>query len=280
MGGTFAAPARRSVRADLVYTAVGQDVPVLFVEVDNGTEGPPILADKIARYREFFTRRVTVSGRGTTGQQDTLLWRTVWPDPGRDGHPPLALVFTKTMGEEPMRARMRQIAELSTEHWAGTWRAAYQQGEERDGYRDYGQALPVLATTLARLTAHGPCGPIWWRYGHRGWQTLADALDNPDDYRAYRVRDDARRAAEKTRQERENARRQHEAQERAAKAARLETLRWLCPSCDERPYPAPGLVTGGPCGRCIETERVRAEEEAYWDEQKRAQRLFNWPGRK
>ncbi|MEU8893765.1 replication-relaxation family protein [Streptomyces sp. NPDC048442] len=50
-GGTFAAPARGSVRADLVYSAVGQDVPVL--EVDNGTEGPPILADKLRRYQEF-----------------------------------------------------------------------------------------------------------------------------------------------------------------------------------------------------------------------------------
>ncbi|MGP3633503.1 replication-relaxation family protein [Streptomyces sp. 24-1644] len=74
VGGTFTSPARGSVRADLVFAAPGHpQVPLLFAEVDNGTEGPPILADKIDRYRKFFARKVT------TGSRETLLWRTVWP---------------------------------------------------------------------------------------------------------------------------------------------------------------------------------------------------------
>lgn len=48
-------------------------MPLLFVEVDNGTESPPIVADKIDRYRKFFARRVDLNGRPIP------LWRIVWP---------------------------------------------------------------------------------------------------------------------------------------------------------------------------------------------------------
>ncbi|MEU8893764.1 hypothetical protein [Streptomyces sp. NPDC048442] len=41
---------------------------------------------------------MTVSGKGTAGQQDRLLWQSVWPETGREGHPPVALVFTKPHG--------------------------------------------------------------------------------------------------------------------------------------------------------------------------------------
>jgi hypothetical protein len=76
--------------------------------------------------------------------------------------------------------------------------------------------LPLLATTLRLLAAHGPHGPVWWRYGYKSWQPLVEALDNPDDYRAYSVRDEARRKA----QEAEYERRQREREERSGPASR------------------------------------------------------------
>lgn len=82
VGGTFLAPARGSLRADMVFASPGHDVPLLFVEVDNGTEGPPVVADKIERYRRFFARRIPT---GTGDGREVALWRTVWPDSPRAG---------------------------------------------------------------------------------------------------------------------------------------------------------------------------------------------------
>ncbi|MEU8893763.1 hypothetical protein [Streptomyces sp. NPDC048442] len=64
------------------------------------------------------------------------------------------------MGDEPMRERMDEIARLSSAYWGGTWHGDYHQGQERDGYRDYDRAVPVLATTLPRLAAQEPHGPL------------------------------------------------------------------------------------------------------------------------
>ncbi|MGW7672787.1 hypothetical protein ACWGJX_37685 [Streptomyces sp. NPDC054775] len=75
---------------------------------------------------------------------------------------------------------------------------------------------------------------MWWRYGHTAWQTLVEALDNPDDYRAYSVRDEARRQA----QEAEYERRQREWEE---ERARLEAGKWVCPACER-------YVCTGPTG--------------------------------
>jgi hypothetical protein len=62
VAGTFLSPARGSLRADMVFALPGHAVvPLLFVEVDNGTEGPPVVADKIARYARFFARRVSLN---------------------------------------------------------------------------------------------------------------------------------------------------------------------------------------------------------------------------
>jgi hypothetical protein len=43
--------------------------------------------------------------------------------------------------------------------------------------------VPLLTATVRLLAAHGRHEPVWWRYEHNAWQTPADALDNPDDYR-------------------------------------------------------------------------------------------------
>ncbi|MFF3558397.1 replication-relaxation family protein [Streptomyces tsukubensis] len=254
-GGTFLTPARGSLRADMVFAAPGHDtVPLLFVEVDNGTEGPPVVADKIERYRRFFARQVPT---GTGNGRDVALWRTVWPDTGRDGFPPVALVFTKDVGKVAMQNRMREVGALAREHWRGEWNGdSPTPGNERpDGYRDYKTAVPLLATTLKQLAAHGPHGPVWWRYGHPTWQPLTDALDNPDDYRAWAARDEARRAAREA--EHERARREHAERRRA-----LEAAKWTCPTCSRTVYPEDGLTSGGECGPCLSYRRRAAAEAA------------------
>ncbi|MFE2562136.1 replication-relaxation family protein [Streptomyces sp. NPDC059352] len=255
-GGTFLAPARGSLRADMVFASPGHEaVPLLFVEVDNGTEGPPIVADKIERYRRFFARRVST---GTGNGREVPLWRTVWPDSPRDGYPPVALVFTKNVGKLAMQTRMREVGALAREHWRGEWHAdshAPEDGSRPDGYRDYKGTVPLLATTLRLLAAHGPHGPVWWRYGHKTWQPLTDALDNPDDYRAYAVRDEARRKAREA--EAERVRREREAERR-----RLEAAKWVCPTCQRQVYPEAGLTTGGECRPCQNYRRRAAAEAA------------------
>ncbi|MFD5573633.1 hypothetical protein [Streptomyces cadmiisoli] len=57
-----------------------------------------------------------------------------------------------------MQTRMREIGDLSCAHWRGTWNTdSYaREGERPDGYRDYDDTVPLLATTLRRLVAHGP----------------------------------------------------------------------------------------------------------------------------
>ncbi|WP_105974942.1 replication-relaxation family protein [Streptomyces geranii] len=247
-GGTFLAPARGSLRADMVFASPGHDLaPLMFVEVDNGTEGPPIVADKIERYVRFFARRVTLAGR------EVPLWRTVWPAPARKGYPPVALVFTKDVGTVAMRTRMHEVGQLARGHWRGEWNGdGYApEGQKPDGYRDYDRTVPLLATTLRQLAAHGPHGPVWWRYGHSTWQSLEDALDNPDDFRAYSVRDDARRAAQEA--ERERAQR-----EQAEHRRRLEAGKWVCPTCERYVYPEDGLTPGGECRPCLNYRRRTA----------------------
>ncbi|MFH9016714.1 hypothetical protein ACH4C6_36310 [Streptomyces sp. NPDC017943] len=92
---------------------------------------------------------------------------------------------------------MSEVGQLTREHWRGEWNGDYAaEGERPDSYRDYKGTVPLLATTLRLLAAHGPHGPVWWRYGPTSWQPLVEALDNPDDYRAYSVRDEARRKAQ------------------------------------------------------------------------------------
>ncbi|MFE3864849.1 replication-relaxation family protein [Streptomyces goshikiensis] len=279
--GSFAAPGRGSVRADMVFAVPHTKLPLLFVEVDNGTEGPPILAEKIARYRRFLGRSVVQAGR------DVVLWRTVWSAPTRDAHPPLAIVFTKKMGPAAMEARMREVARLSEREWRGHWSTGgYDPDERRDGYRDYTVTVPVIVTVLELLELlerEGPRGRIWWRYGREGWETLADALANPDDHSAYSVREDRRRAADEAERRREEQERQEERRCREA-AARP------CPSCGRKVYPADAAgawdtaaVPGGLCGVCrhqadrdAEQARQDAEEQASLERERRANGWLGW----
>ncbi|WP_406410267.1 replication-relaxation family protein [Streptomyces sp. NBC_01614] len=275
VAGTFTAPGRGSLRADAVLTAPEDGVPVLFVEVDNHTEPPAQVADKIARYRRFFLRTAK-DHRG----REVSLWSTLWEDSGRGGFPPVALVFTKPVGPRIMQERIGEVGRLSQDHWRGRWHTDYSSGEgERDGYRDYDGTVPVLATTLALLADKGPRGPVWWRYGHDAVETLDQALDNPDDHRAYQLRAEQRRAA---RQADEDARQLQREEERRARGA----SKWPCPSCGNDVYPDPeaGLVPGSsecfPCrsrrARLAQEAQERAEAEAEGQRARRRDGPFGW----
>jgi hypothetical protein len=52
---------------------------------------------------------------------------------------------------------------------------------------DYGQAVPVLVTTLEQLKEHGADAAVW-RLGRTGEQTLTAALDNSDGDALFRRR--------------------------------------------------------------------------------------------
>lgn len=136
-------------------------------------------------------------------------------------------------------------------------------------------------TVLDRLERRGPHGPIWWRCGRKpALQTLADALDNPNDVRAYDVREEARRAAQEAKYVREREEYQEERRRREAAA-------WPCPECGRQVYPAGtddgwsenNAVQRGLCRICQsaadEAARRRAAEEQDGDGKRRR----GWFGR-
>lgn len=293
-GGTFTTPAKGSLRADAVYALPGEEVPLLFVEVDNGTETRAEVADKLTRYAKFFAR--TDKLRPELGdRKPRRLWRTVWtaPDDSTPGwgqsHPPVAIVFTKNMGPEAMEACLRGIADLSAPVWRGTWHGGFGKDGDKDGYRTFEDAIPVVVCRLDRLQAEGPHGPIWWRYGRqRGGQALVDALDNtnrPDTLAAYQAREDQRRVERQAREAAEKV---------AAERARAASC-WPCPGCGKAVYPDKwGRVRGSVCSKCEwaaqaaehqaqeEAERAAelAADQAEYERQRRADGWLGWlPGR-
>ncbi|MFI5868361.1 replication-relaxation family protein [Streptomyces sp. NPDC051546] len=292
-GGTFTTPAKGSLRADAVYALPGEAVPLLFVEVDNGTETRAEVADKLVRYAKFFAR--TEKPRPDQGdRKPRRLWRTVWTAPENEPgwgqpdsqpHPPVAIVFTKNMGPEAMEACLRGIADLSAPVWRGTWNGLPGKDGDKDGYRTFGDAIPVVVCRLDRLQAEGPHGPIWWRYGRqRGGESLVAALDDanrPDSLAAYQARE----------KERRREREQREAAEKvAAERARAASC-WACPSCGRAVYPDKwGRVRGSVCSKCewaaqaaehqAQEEAEKAAEQAEYERQRRADGWLGWlPGR-
>ncbi|WP_328665186.1 hypothetical protein [Streptomyces sp. NBC_00328] len=130
---------------------------------------------------------------------------------------------------------MNTVLEQTRLVWSGEYHADRGYGlEEKDGYYDYPDAIPVLFTTLERLQAGGPRGRVWWRCGHGRWETLSDALANPADHTAWHVRDEQRRLRHK---ETEQARQQEWAAQRE---------RWA-PEPAPDPEPEPVIA---PCERC------------------------------
>ncbi|MFJ8510800.1 replication-relaxation family protein [Streptomyces avermitilis] len=185
-----AARTRAGVRADAVLHAPEADLPVLLVEVDRGTESDDVLAAKFEKYRRFFR----LKGKDHRGH-DVPLWRSLYPSTGREGHPPLVVVFDlgTRLGEQALKNRMNRVMDLAREHWSGNYKNTGSHNQAPDGYYDYSDAIPLLFTTLERLQTHGPHADVWWRCGHDQWQALPDALANPQDLEAWHQRDEHRR---------------------------------------------------------------------------------------
>ncbi|RKE16775.1 hypothetical protein BX266_0001 [Streptomyces sp. TLI_171] len=121
-------------------------------------------------------------------------WRRTWPGHTRPGYPPVALVVTDA-GPVALAGRQQAVADLSADCWRGQWCRAVRDYND-DGWREYDDALPIIATTLELLADHGPMGPVWWRFGRRGRPSLTEALENPNDRAAYDLRQAARQAEE------------------------------------------------------------------------------------
>ncbi|MDQ1033609.1 hypothetical protein QFZ75_000025 [Streptomyces sp. V3I8] len=236
---------RASVQSDAVLHAPEAGVPVLLFEVDNCTESADVLAAKFDRYRRFF-RHQTKDHRG----RELPVWRTLFPPTSREGHPPIAVVFNPGIrtGEQALKNRMNRVLDLTREIWSGRWESMGSHGSEpADGYRDYSDAIPLLITTLPRLQQHGPLGEVWWRCGHRRWETPTDALANPDDHDAWAHRDAERqrRRQEQQEQERERARQQAPESGWGQKRETWQTQ----DDQDDKGAPAPALP-GPRCERC------------------------------
>lgn len=89
---------------------------MLLVEVDNCTESPERLAAKFDRYRDYF-RRKAKDARG----REVPVWRTLYPPTGREGHPPIAVVFNPGIrtGEQALKNRMNRVLDLTRDVWSG-----------------------------------------------------------------------------------------------------------------------------------------------------------------
>ncbi|MDH6521831.1 hypothetical protein M2163_001176 [Streptomyces sp. SAI-135] len=226
---------RSTVQTDAVLLAPDAGVPVLMVEVDNCTESPERLAAKFDRYRDYF-RRTTKDARG----RQIPAWRSLYPPTGREGHPPVVVVFNPGVraGQEALKNRMNRVLDLTRDVWSGRYENMGGSLSERDSYQNYTDAIPLVFTTLPRLQKDGPLGAVWWRCGHRQWETLTDALANPDGVEAWQARDSERR---RERQERER-------QEREQAQARSPWTTTTTPA--PVPTPAPVVEPPAPCARC------------------------------
>ncbi|SHN38327.1 replication-relaxation family protein [Actinacidiphila paucisporea] len=212
---------KRNVRSDAVFQDKAAGVPLLMVEVDRATEPAHVLADKVGSYADLYARRVRPpgmpsTGRGTIGDLNTVpFWETLYPRTGLPGWPPLAIVLTGA-GPTALDNRMRAVAQLSREFWAGTEHADYgyraTAPEDGDFYLDFTAKVPLVITTLDLLQQHGPMGPVWFRVAqYRGTQPepLLQALTDTHTAAEYRQRRKQRKraaeAAEAEKQRREAA---------------------------------------------------------------------------
>ncbi|MFB6717303.1 hypothetical protein ACFCZY_37565 [Streptomyces sp. NPDC056237] len=180
--------------ADLTMRAPNVDVPAMLPEVDRVNEPVDVLVDKVRRYNEWFEllapkadkTKAHAARRDGAAVHDFRLWSRIYPATGDEGYVPLAFVFTgKTKAQRASRMRRLEQAARGTKYPGAGITAV-----------DYHQAVPVVVTELERITADpdGAAGKVWRRLGRDEWQTLTEALDNPDGDRLYVVqREQARK---------------------------------------------------------------------------------------
>ncbi|GGU10844.1 hypothetical protein GCM10010272_64780 [Streptomyces lateritius] len=191
--------------ADLTMRAPDAGVPAMLLEVDRVNEPVDELVDKLRRYTDWFEllapkadkdRERVARAFGGARVHDLRLWSRIYPATGREGYVPVAFVFTgKTAAQR--ESRMRRLEQSARRYFAGTQYAG-------GGITavDYHQAVPVVVTELERITADpdGAAGKVWRRLGRDEWQTLGEALDNPDGDRLYVVQAEQSRRRQKERE--------------------------------------------------------------------------------
>ncbi len=262
--GTWNTPGKGGAQADIVLTAPQDQVPLLFIEVDNCHETAEELADKLEKYARFFRRKV----KDTDGRERPM-WRTRWSAPdtwsGDRTYPPVLLVFNR-IGERNPNRTIPRLQELTRHLW---------QGQRHKGFHVYDGRIPIIATGLKNLREHGPEGPVFLRFGRDHMQPLREAIGNPRREAA-----DARAQEEaKVRQEEYQAQVRRAAQEQAAKqAAEREARRPVCAGCgakftDERWEAAHATDWGKPkdshpglCDGCKQ-RTIAAERHAAADQE-------------
>ncbi|MDX5564404.1 replication-relaxation family protein [Streptomyces sp. ID05-04B] len=200
-------------RADLVVRAPEAGVPVMLLEIDRRTEDAHELVLKLRRYWEWGRLLPRDADKHTVDlvrsrpdaidsvvDHEQRLWRRFYPPTGREGLVPLAFVFADTT-EAKVDNTVAVLEEAGRDYWAPRRYRTIHRGITA---RDYGQAVPVVLTTLEQLQEHGADAAVWRRLGRTGEQKLTAALDNPDGdvlFRDQEARADAaeeqRRAAER-----------------------------------------------------------------------------------
>lgn len=197
--------------ADLTMRAPDAGVPAMLIEVDRVNEPVDDLTAKLRRYSDWFgllapkadKDKEKAAQRQGAAVHDFRLWSRIYPATGREGYVPVAFAFTgKTKAQRA--SRMRRLEEAARMYFAGT---AYSGRGVGITAVDYHQAVPVVVTELERITADpkGAGGKVWRRLGREEWQTLSEALANPDgdDLYAVQLKEAHRRQAERKAAERE-----------------------------------------------------------------------------
>ncbi|MEU2587363.1 hypothetical protein ABZ612_31530 [Streptomyces avermitilis] len=111
-----------------------------------GTESDDVLAAKFEKYRWFFR----LKGKDHRGH-DVPLWRSLYPSTGREGYPPLVVVFDPgtRLGEQALKNRMNRVMDLAREHWSGSYKNMGSHNQAPGGYYDYSDAIPLLKAAVA-----------------------------------------------------------------------------------------------------------------------------------
>nr|WSS66175.1 hypothetical protein OG284_35505 [Streptomyces sp. NBC_01177] len=251
-------------RADLVVRAPEAGVPVMLLEIDRRTEDAHELVAKLRRYWEWGRLLPKGTDKRTADRvrsrpdaiehvdHEQRLWRRFYPPTGREGLVPLAFVFADTT-EAKVDNTVAVLEEAGRRYWAPRRDETYHRGITA---KDYGQAVPVVVTTLEQLQEHGADAEVWRRLGRTGEQTLTAALDNPDEDVLFR--DQEARA---------------EAAEERHRAAEREAQRPVCKRCGKKFTDQRWEETtarGGPwtagdasvCGTCHADDVARKEAAA------------------